>query len=362
LDGQLARQGSELAPLLDKFVCVRIVQAYGLDMSLFQFDGDLTFAVFFLNPDRTIYGRYGTRVSHEGDDTVSLSGLKAAMESALQLHSGYPGNKSLLTGKQGGIPKWRTPEAIPKLPGPKAPADGSRGKCIHCHQIGMGFLLTMRDASQPVPVSMLWSFPNPTVLGLDFDPAFRTRLRSVPEGSPAFKAGLRAGDDIETADGETMISIADVQWVLQQRIAPGRVVFEVLRNGKKETATLELESDWRKKDDFTWRTMVWPLRLQLLGFRVGPLSDAERRKLALHKDQSAFKVAELPPTWLKEANRAAEKAGLKKGDVIVGFEGRTKFEEKDLLAFLVLERKPGEMMTVTVRRGDKTFDVRFAVK
>ena len=341
---------------------MRIVQAYGLDMTLFQFDGDLTFAVFFLNSDRTIYGRYGTRVSHEGDETVSLSGVKAAMESALKLHSGYPGNKAILAGKQGGIPKWKNPEAIPNLPGPKVPADGSRGKCIHCHQIGMGYLQTFRQSGQPIPISVLWSFPNPAVLGLDFDPTFRTRLRNVPEGSPAFKAGLRAGDDIETADGEPMISIADVQWALQQKFAPGKVVFEVLRNGKKEVATLELETDWRKRDDFTWRTMVWPLRLQLLGFRIGPIGDAERRRLGLGKEQSAFKVVEIPPGWLKEANRGPEKAGLKKGDIVVAFEGRSRFEEKDLLAFMVLERKPEESMTITVRRGDKTFDVRFAVK
>jgi serine protease Do len=220
----------------------------------------------------------------------------------------------------------------------------------------------LRQARQPVPISVLWSFPNPQVLGLDFDPAFRARLRNVPKDSPAFRAGLRPGDDIETADGEPMISVADVQWVLQQKFAPGKVVFEVRREGKKELATLELETDWRKKDDFTWRTLAWPLRLQLAGFRMKAIEESERRKLGLSPDQSAFKVAELPPSWLKEANRSAEKAGLKKGDVIVGFEGRAKFEEKDLLAFVALGRKPGDALTLTVRRGDKNVDIRFAVK
>src|SRR5262245_56783422 len=206
-------------------------------MTLFQFDGELTCAVFFLNADRTIYGRYGTRVSHEGDESVSLPGVKSAMESALRLHEGYPANKKLLVGKQGGRPRWKTPESIPLLPGPKAPADGSRGKCIHCHQVGVGILQTMRQAGERVPVSVLWSFPNPAVLGLYFDPNHRARLREVAKDSPADRAGLRQGDDIESTDGEPMISIADVQWVLQQKMAPGKVVFEVLRNGNKEAAT-----------------------------------------------------------------------------------------------------------------------------
>ena len=46
---------------MEKFVRVRIVQANGMDLSLFQFDFDLTFAVFFMNADRTIYGRFGSR-------------------------------------------------------------------------------------------------------------------------------------------------------------------------------------------------------------------------------------------------------------------------------------------------------------
>ena len=37
------------------------MQGWGIDLSLFQFHGQLTWAVFFLHPDRTIYGRYGSR-------------------------------------------------------------------------------------------------------------------------------------------------------------------------------------------------------------------------------------------------------------------------------------------------------------
>jgi hypothetical protein len=50
---------------MKQFVCVRIVQANALDLALFQFDFDLTFAAFFMNADKTIYGRYGTRSSQQ---------------------------------------------------------------------------------------------------------------------------------------------------------------------------------------------------------------------------------------------------------------------------------------------------------
>jgi len=357
----LARQGSELASLLDQFVCVRIVQAYGLDMSLFQFDGELTFAVFFLNADRTIYGRYGTRTSHEGDETVSLSGLRAAIEASLKIHTGYPANKDSLAAKQGGRPRWKTPEAIPLLPGPKVPADGSRGKCIHCHEVGIGTLLTMRKDREKPPDSVLWSFPNPAVLGLEFDFSKRAKLASVVPGSAAARAGLTAGDEIEAIDGAPIVSVADVQWAFEMKPTPSEATVKIVREGKLGTISLPLAKDWRKADDYTWRTIAWPLRLRLTGFRLTPLNDDDRARHKIAAGEAGFKVAELPPGWLKDANRSPERAGLKKGDIVIAFDGRKNFGEKDLLAVVALEKKIGDAMTVTVRRGDKDVDIHFTV-
>ena len=85
---------------MDKFVCVRLVQANALDLTLFQFDYDLTFAAFFVNADRTIYGRYGSR-SDRKDATkdISIEGLRQALVGALDLHRHYPANKASLAGK-----------------------------------------------------------------------------------------------------------------------------------------------------------------------------------------------------------------------------------------------------------------------
>ena len=60
-DEQVVRHDPKVAALMDKFVCVRLVQANAMDLALFQFDYDLTFVVFFMNADKTIYGRYGSR-------------------------------------------------------------------------------------------------------------------------------------------------------------------------------------------------------------------------------------------------------------------------------------------------------------
>ena len=53
---------------MDKFVCVRVVKANQMDLTLMQFDYDLTFAVMFMNADKTVYGRFGSRseLGHPG--------------------------------------------------------------------------------------------------------------------------------------------------------------------------------------------------------------------------------------------------------------------------------------------------------
>ena len=45
IDAAVLLENSELAPLLDQFVCVRIINANSLDLHIFQFDYDLSFSM-----------------------------------------------------------------------------------------------------------------------------------------------------------------------------------------------------------------------------------------------------------------------------------------------------------------------------
>src|SRR5262245_14770181 len=114
---------------MDKFVCVRLVQANAMDLSLFQFDYDLTFAAFFMNADRTIYGRFGSRSSQK-DPTrdISMEGFGKALAAALELHAKYPANKASLSGKMGSAPAFKAPEDYPSLKGKYQPTLDYEGK------------------------------------------------------------------------------------------------------------------------------------------------------------------------------------------------------------------------------------------
>ena len=154
-------RNNEVHDLLDKFVCVRIVQANNLDLSLFQFDYDQSFHALFMNPDRTIYGRFGTRSAREEDEDMTMHGLRAAMLAVLKIHSDYPANRASLAGKQGQPVEYRVPEEFPDLKGKYTDKLNYEGNvvasCIHCHQIRDSERALFRTAQSRCPNTS--SFP-----------------------------------------------------------------------------------------------------------------------------------------------------------------------------------------------------------
>ncbi|HUF11124.1 MAG TPA: thioredoxin family protein, partial [Rhodothermales bacterium] len=133
---------------MDAFVCVRIIQANSLDLRVFQFDYDQSFAILFLRADGTIYGRYGTRSAkpEHADRDITMAGLRKALEAVLKLHESQAGDPLPeidrgLAAKTGPAPRFSIPEAYPSLKEYRSTlnyeAEGQLARsCIHCHQIG----------------------------------------------------------------------------------------------------------------------------------------------------------------------------------------------------------------------------------
>ncbi len=111
LDDELLEANPKFQRMLKSFNRVRIVGTNGLDLSLFEFDTDQSFAVFVFGPDRTLYGRYGTRSDRkEWEKDVSVDGMIAALQEALDIHREYPANRESLIGKQPKKPTFATPK------------------------------------------------------------------------------------------------------------------------------------------------------------------------------------------------------------------------------------------------------------
>jgi hypothetical protein len=362
LDDELLEADATIQKLLDRFVCVRMIATNGLDLSLFQFDTDQSFAVFLLNADRQIYGRFGTR-SHRTEwySDVSLKGLARALEGALDLHGAYPGNRDQLAARRGPAPEFTRPEQFPEFDNRYSARLATTGpvvpSCIHCHQIGDAQRDRVRSRQGLLDPMTLFPYPHPKSLGLILDPDERARVKAVEPGSLAEQAGFQAGDQIERLGGQPLLSIADVQWVLHG-VPPGggALLAEVRRGDTTQPLTWRLPAGWRAASDLSWRASSWGLRrMGTGGLLLETLPDPDRARLRIAPGKMALRVKHVGEYGL---HAAAKHAGFHAGDVITRFDGRDDLvRETDLLAHAVSTRRPGEHVIVQVRRGEDTLDL-----
>ncbi|HVW00058.1 MAG TPA: Trx7/PDZ domain-containing (seleno)protein [Planctomycetaceae bacterium] len=355
LDDELVDRDPVLRPLMEKFVCVRVVGTNGLDLSLFQYDTDQSFAVFLLNADRTIYGRFGTR-SHRTDwiGDVSLEGLAKALRRALALHADYPKNKPALAGKTDPAPEFARPELYPSLKDKYTSTLNYEGNvvksCIHCHQIGDAQRQFYRDKDEPIPEAVLFPYPHPRAVGLVLAPNECATVREVTKDSAAERSGFRAGDVIDTLEGQPLLSMADVQWVLQRSpAAGGELKAEVIRDGRRMPIALSLPAGWRQADNISWRATAWGLRRMATGgLLLKELSAEKRVDIDVSAKGMALRVEHVGQYG---PHAAAKQAGFQEDDIFVEFDGRTDLNrETDLIRHALTAHRAGEQVPVVVLR------------
>lgn len=350
----------DLAPLLDQFVCVRLINANTIELAKFQFDYDLSFSTLFFNGDGTVYGRYGSWSHQKDPEEKTTLGYKRSLEAALAIHTAYPVNKAALAGKQGAPIPFATPIEIPALAGKyKRDLDWEGkvvGSCVHCHQVGDAYRAYYRDQGKPVPPNMIYPMPMPETVGVSLEPDQIARVKSVAPGSLAAKAGVQAGDEFIMLGGQLLLSVADFSWALNRAPESGPLPAKVKR-GKTEVAlTLALPADWRSQSDISRRVGTWPMRGMATGGMVlVDLTDEERTTRGLPKDKLALFVKGLGQ-YGKHA--AAKNAGFQKDDVLVELNGQAaRITEGQLFGQLLQTTKPGDKLKATVLRGDKRVEL-----
>lgn len=342
IDEQVVRQDTEIEQLEKQFVCVRVVKMDGVDLELFQFDYDQTFCAVLFNADGTIYARYGTRegAGDHSNSHISLASLKKTLQRALEVHAGYPANRQELVGKRGAKPPFAVAENIPGM---------EKHHCIHCHQV-RETILRWKWQHGTLMAQDLFEYPLPENVGLKMDVDDGIRVARVEPGSPADRAGVKAGDQLVLLGGERMLSQADIQWVLRNVPSETEVPMTVMRSGERHALVLRLAGNW-KETDLSWRASSVGLRR---GVRTQPLSAAEKRSLGIAPDNMALKVMNIYDAWAGSVRRA----GLHAGDVIVAVNGHKSFlTETQFLAHLRLDHGPHDRIGLTVLRGRQKVDV-----
>jgi serine protease Do len=356
-----------LRKLLDQFVCVRLIQMHGVDLAKFQFDYAMTWAIFYMNADDTIYGRYGTRsaMRKQSARDISLEGFKESIQGALELHKRYVADpktaRTELAGKQTQHPpKWQRAEQIPSIA--KNPRIAKKFSafsqnrnerahgvgCIHCHFVPNHELMSLRLAGEPIAERLIWPYPMPGAVGLYMNPRKRATVQRVFEGSAAAKAGVQPGDEILQLDGQTILSTADMQWVLHNAGSEGRLGLSIRRDGETKVMPLKLAKNWRRRLG-DWRFANLGVCMQIAGFQGRPARNGGKTL--------AIRVSRVHRKRMAEVD-------LRKNDVVIAIDGVRVPMNLGKLTECLLSKEPGSEIAVTRRRRGETEPrtVRFKIR
>lgn len=346
-----------LGALLDQFVCVRLINANALDLFRFQFDYDLSFSALIFHGDGTIYGRYGSWLHQKDPLNKTTDSFRKSLEAALVVHAGYPANKAVLAGKQGGPVPYKTPVEFPTLSEKYASKLDWDGKvvqsCVHCHMVGDAFRAHYRSQGKPVPLEWIYPQPSIEVLGITLATDAVAKVEAVEAGTPGASAGFQPGDEIVELNQQPMISIADVSWVLHRAPPSGMLSAKVKRSSELTELRLTLPPAWRNKSDISKRVGTWPMRAMAFGgMKMDDLDDASRERFGLAKDQMALKVFHVGQYG---PHAAAKKAGFRKDDILIEVgDLKARMSESALIGQLLLSHLPGETIpSVVLRDGQR---------
>ncbi len=311
-----------------------------VDLHLFEFDWDLTWAAFFMNGSGKIYGRFGGRDPKGPDTRNSLVGLHYAMEAALAEHRKNPAAKPDAPAQK--------PLYIEKLPTAKA----YRG-CIHCHQVKEILRQEANDAGTWQRDS-IYTYPLPENVGITLDKERGNRISDVKPGSAAAKIGLKPGDLLQALNKVPVRSFADAQYGLHKAPAQGQIAVAWQRDGKELRESLEVATGWRRTN-VTWRPSLLDL-LPSLPLYGRDLSAKEKRALNLDEKRLAFRE-EAP------VGESAKAMGVREKDIILGVDG--KVLEMSMDAFLGYVRQNyliGDTLTINLLRDGKRLDLKVKLK
>ncbi len=205
------------------------------------------------------------------------------------------------------------------------------------------------------------------------------RIEDVDEGSPAQKAGLRAGDVVVEFDGERVRSARQFARLVQETPDGRTVKATVVRDGSRQTLDITPEAgsrawggdillhmpDIERQVERSLRAVPRDFAFDFhmddpfsawsrgrLGVRLAPLTDQLAEYFGAEEGVLVSSV---------EEGSAAEKAGLKAGDVILAVNGRTVDSPSDVTGE-VSNVEDGSAIELRVLRDRKELSLKATIE
>ncbi len=336
---------SELASLLNQFVTVRITNFKPVDLNLFKFDYDLTFAALMMSAEGNVYSRFGTQDARSLSDRMSIAGLKNAMRTVLAQNRKRPRFANEFETQM----KRFTLAEIPAY----AASRQASAECAHCHFANNFRFAQMRSEGR-FSKEKLYQYPYPENIGVKLRVDENNMVEEVLPDSPAKRAGIQAGDSIVRANSTQVLTSADLQFALNPLPYTARVTLQIVRNNELQPAvTLELPSGWRKSD-ISWRPSQAGVPPQI-GIWCEPLTDAQKQQRGIARDRLALKVSFLFP----DERWAKTRGDLRMNDVILDADGlnlRT-MNTRQFHSWFRMNHDVGQKVNLSVLRGSEKLEI-----
>ena len=188
----------------------------------------------------------------------------------------------------------------------------------------------------------------------------------VEEGSPAEKAGIKTGDVLLTYNGENVLGAQQLGRLVRETPIGRRVKIQVWRDGRTQTITATTEAAPGRDFNFpvdvrqihfpnvrgTWIEDIPTPLLLWNSMSLGVECEEVNAQLA---DYFGVKHGMLVRSISKGS--AAEKAGLRAGDILVSIGDRPITSQHDLTGFLRTQQEPGKTIPLVVMRDHRQLTI-----
>ena len=350
-DKDVLEGGPEMSPLLKQFVTVRMTDAAQLDERYFPYRGyqdlDLSWWGYLLSPEGKLYSVFGGK-DHVSDTTrISTAAFANTMQRVLAHH--YDPRRPAWGSCEGPVPDASKPKRTPRDirtfgAFEKARPWMEKQTCVHCHQVGdiLHFDSMQRGSFDLKKYTQAWPLPENVGIHLDRDDGLL--VTKVEPGSPAAKAGLRAGDRLGMASGHKLYGQADFRGALH-RSEYGATTIDIAysRDGAVQLAELKTADDWRAGEN-AWRKSVYE---GVYGPHLGffPLHGPGRGK-------GSMSFRPFMGRGDKQKKNKWYPSGLRPNMVIVEVDGRRDdWDSRQFIAWFRLNHKSGDKVTLKTSDG-----------
>ena len=185
-------------------------------------------------------------------------------------------------------------------------------------------------------------------------------VSKVQKGSPAEKAGIKPGDVITKVDRKEIIDSRELPMYVAGLAVGKDVQITYVRDKKKQTVMVKVgkldetaadESGKKKvpdgEDEIT--------EMDQLGFRVADLTDADREKLKINKNDGGVVIADVDPQG------PSDQKGIEPGNLILEI-NHQKIRDVNMYRKITKSLKKGDAVSLLLQQGEgSTLFVAFTI-